>query len=193
MSADTRTKAAAAAATDEATPATRAAPTTAASAGPPRPGSDLVGQLAELLACASWRLRRTSRAELEPFGLTFGQARALRLLSRTGGPVRIGELAARLEIVPRSATTMVDTLERAGLAARQPDPLDRRSILVCLTDAGAELVARLGRARRASAEALFARLDRPQAEQLRGLLVTLLDREPAPPAADAHRPRGAAS
>jgi hypothetical protein len=40
-------------------------------------------------------------------------------------------------------------------------------------------VARLGRARRASAEALFTRLDRPRAEQLRELLATLLDREPA--------------
>ncbi len=154
--------------------------TAATSSGPARAGADLVGQLAELLACASWRLRRTARAELEPFGLTFGQARALRLLSRAGEPLRIGELAARLEIVPRSATTMVDTLEAAALVSRRPDPLDRRSILVCLTATGDELVARLGRARRASAEALFARLERPQAEQLRDLLATLLERAPGP-------------
>ena len=190
MTAETRTTAATAAA--------------AASGGATRGEADLVGQLAELLACASWRLRRTSRAELEPFGLTFGQARALRLLARAGEPLRIGELAARLEIVPRSATTMVDALEQADLVARRPDPLDRRSILVCLTTVGRELVARHRRARRASAEALFARLDRPQAEQLRDLLATLLEREPAPdrdeparapaPALDvATPPHGAAS
>ncbi len=133
---------------------------------------DLIPQLAELLACTSWRLRRAARTELEPLGLTFAQARALRLLARAGGPVRIGALAARLEVVPRSATTMVDALEAAGLVSRQADPADRRSVLVGLTAAGDELLARLGRARRASAEALFARLDATQREQLLELLST---------------------
>ncbi len=142
--------------------------------------TDLIAQLAELLACTSWRLRRASRRELEPLGLTFGQARVLRLLARAGAPLRIGELAGRLEVVPRSATSMVDALEAAGLVDRTPDPLDRRSILVGLTDAGDDLLARLGRARRESAESLFARLDRPQAEQLRDLLAALLERGPAP-------------
>ena len=141
---------------------------------------DVIAQLAELLACTSWRLRRASRRELEPLGLTFGQARALRLLTRAGGSVRIGELAARLEVVPRSATSMVDALEAAGLVDRTPDPIDRRSILVGLTDSGVDLLARLGRARRASAEALFARLDTAQRDQLLELLTVLNQREPAP-------------
>ena len=142
---------------------------------------DVIAQLAELLACTSWRLRRASRRELEPLGLTFGQARALRLLTRAGGSVRIGELAARLEVVPRSATSMVDALEAAGLVERTPDPIDRRSILVGLTDSGVDLLARLGRARRASAESLFARLDAAQREQLLKLLATLNERDPTPP------------
>lgn len=141
--------------------------------------SDVVAQLSELLACTSWRLRRASRSELEPLGLTFGQARALRLLARAGEPLRIGELALRLEVVPRSATTTVDALETAGLVARQADPADRRSVLVGLTAAGHELLARLGRARRASAEALFARLDRDERERLLELLTILNRRDPA--------------
>ncbi len=147
-----------------------------------RPGhetANLVPQLAELLACTAWRLRRGARKELEPLGLTFGQARALRLLARAAEPVRIGALAARLEVVPRSATTMVDALEAAGLVSRQADPADRRSVLVGLTAAGDELLARLGHARRASAEALFARLDAAQREQLLELLSTLNERAPA--------------
>jgi DNA-binding MarR family transcriptional regulator len=149
----------------------------------PRPGDgaiDLVAQLAELLTCTSWRLRRASRSELEPLGLTFGQARALRLLGRAGTPERIGELAARLEVVPRSATSMVDALETAGLVSRQADPLDRRSVLVGLTGAGEDLLARLSRARRASAEALFARLDAGQRERLLELLKVLNEREQSP-------------
>ena len=146
---------------------------------------DVIAQLAELLACTSWRLRRASRRELEPLGLTFGQARALRLLTRAGGSVRIGELAARLEVVPRSATSMVDALEAAGLVDRTPDPIDRRSILVGLTDSGVDLLARLGRARRASAESLFARLDAAQREQLLELRATLNERDPTPPREEA--------
>jgi DNA-binding MarR family transcriptional regulator len=37
-------------------------------------------------------------------------------------------------------TKRLDRLERAGLIARQPDPADRRSTLIALTDAGRELV-----------------------------------------------------
>ena len=48
------------------------------------------------------------------------------------------------------------------------------------TDAGDELLARLGRARRASAEALFARLDGAQCEQLLELLAILNERDAAP-------------
>ena len=84
--------------------------------------TDLVAQLGELLACTSWRLRRAARGELEPLGLTFGQARALRLLARADEPLRMGELAVRLEVVPRSATAMVDALEAAGLVERRADP-----------------------------------------------------------------------
>lgn len=146
-------------------------------------GIDLTPQLSELLTCTSWRLRRAARLELEPLGLTFGQARALRLLARAGGPLRIGELAARLEVVPRSATTMVDTLEAAGLVSRRAAPDDRRSVLVCLTAGGEALLERLGRARRASAEALFARLTAAQREQLLGLL-TVLNRRDTEPADD---------
>ncbi len=161
---------------DAATPG-RASDGAATAAGA---GADLVAQLGELLTCTSWRLRRAARGELEPLGLTFGQARALRLLSRAEAPLRMGELAVRLEVVPRSATAMVDALEAASLVERRPDPLDRRSVLVCLTGAGDELLARLGRARRASAEALFARLDGAQCEQLLGLLAILNERDAAP-------------
>lgn len=142
-----------------------------------QPAVDLVQQLAELLTGASWRVRRAAKAELEPLGLTFGQARALRLLSRMGESVRIGELAARLEVVPRSATTMIDGLESAGLVARQADPGDRRSVLVGLTDRGVALLERLSRVRRASAEELFARLSAAERERLLELLAVLNERD----------------
>ena len=83
--------------------------------------------------------------------------RALRTLVASG-PMRIGDLASMLEIVPRTATTRVDGLEQAGLVARSADPTDRRSVVVSATEQGQELVARLTEERRASAETMFAPL-----------------------------------
>ena len=131
---------------------------------------DTIDALSESLVRASWRLRRNERKELAPFGLTFAQARALRVLSAAGAGMRIGELADRLEIVPRSATTMVDGLEGAGLVARSVDPADRRSVLVTCSAQGEDLIARLAEERRAGAETLFAPLSPEEREKLLRLL-----------------------
>ena len=74
-------------------------------------------------------VRRQRRASREGFGesVTHGQFRVLRTLDHAEQPLRLSELAARLGIVPRSATSVVDDLEAAGLVARQPDPHDRRA------------------------------------------------------------------
>jgi DNA-binding MarR family transcriptional regulator len=52
------------------------------------------------------------------------------------GPLRASELAALLGISRAAATRLIDTLEQAGLAHREPDPRDRRAILVAATPAG---------------------------------------------------------
>ena len=126
-------------------------------------------KLAELLTRASWRLRKNERKELAPFGLTFAQARALRVLV-DGGPMRIGDLAIHLEIVPRSATTRVDDLEVAGLVTRRADPDDRRSVIVVATEAGSGSCRPAHGERRAGAEALFAPLPTQDRRTLLGLL-----------------------
>jgi DNA-binding MarR family transcriptional regulator len=135
-------------------------------------GEDSPNELAELFTRASRRLRKNERKELAPYGLTFAQARALRILTDSG-PMRIGDLANLLEIVPRSATTRVDDLEQAGLVARSADPDDRRSVIVTATAQGQDLVARLGAERRASAETLFAPLSAEDKSDLIRLLRSL--------------------
>jgi DNA-binding MarR family transcriptional regulator len=137
------------------------------------PGSDPVGQLAELLVLTTSRLRRGSAKELAPIGVTFGQARVMRLLARAREPMRMADLAAALEIVPRSVTTVVDALEEAGLVCRAPDPHDRRSVLVAPTAAGRAALERMNRARRATAEDLFGRLSERERTTLLSLLVAV--------------------
>lgn len=129
--------------------------------------------LPELFLRAAKRIRRNQSARLAPLGLTPAQARALRIIARHSEPLRMAGLAERLDIVPRSATTVVDALESAGLVARAPDPSNRRSTLVTLTDAGRAALSRMSAARRAAAEELFSALSPDERETLRHLLATL--------------------
>jgi len=106
-------------------------------------------------------------------GLTGAQARVVRLLEEAGRPVRMADIAAALEVAPRTATSMVDGLEASGLVARAIDPRDRRSILVSLTVAGDELLDRLAQARRRTADAVFSRLSPLERGELERLLTVL--------------------
>lgn len=65
-----------------------------------------------------------------------GASRAvLHHLSLTG-PVTIGEAARHLDRAQSVVSDIVTQLERNGLVAREPDPDDRRRVLVWLTGSG---------------------------------------------------------
>jgi DNA-binding MarR family transcriptional regulator len=130
-------------------------------------------QLGELLVRTSRRLHRSVMAELGPMGLTGAQARVIRYLEAMGQPVRMADIAAALEVVPRTATSIVDGLEAARLVLRAIDPNDRRSILVSFTDEGALVLDRLAKARRRTAEAIFSPLSPTERAELLRLLTTL--------------------
>ncbi len=72
-----------------------------------------------------------------PFSLTFPRYEALMLLflSRTGS-LPLGKMGARLQVHRTSVTNLVDGLERAELARREPHPSDRRTTLAVITPAG---------------------------------------------------------
>ncbi len=145
------------------------------SAGPRGPAATTL-ELAELLTHTARRLRRGSIVQLAPLGVTYAQARVLRLVAADGRPLRMADLAAQLDVVPRSVTTMIDALESAGLVARHADPGDRRSVLVTLSEDGRLLLDRLEKARRDSADEVFGGLDAAQRHQLLGLLGVLCER-----------------
>ena len=129
------------------------------------------------------RLRRAQAERLAPLGLTPAQERALRMITRSEDPLRMTELADRLGIVPRSVTTVVDALERAGLVRREIDPRNRRAIRLHLTDSGRAVRDDLREARRSAAEELFAPLSDDGRRAL-GELLSQLDPEPAATGAD---------
>jgi DNA-binding MarR family transcriptional regulator len=124
----------------------------------------------ETLAEAFWavarRLRDTSQETLAPWDITPAQLRALRMLRRHG-VMRLSELSDRLRIAPRSATEVVDALEKRGLAGRRPDQGDRRATLVEVTDDGGGV---LDAIRGSEAERVFSRLTPADRSQLARIL-----------------------
>jgi DNA-binding MarR family transcriptional regulator len=139
--------------------------------------ADATALLADQLHRLTKRLRRAYTQRLTPLGITPAQMHALRIVSHAKAhgeqPPRMADLAARLDVVPRAVTTVVDALENAGLARRVPDPASRRVIRVELTAAGDEAVVGLRRARREAVEELLAPLTRQQRVALSELLAPL--------------------
>jgi DNA-binding MarR family transcriptional regulator len=52
------------------------------------------------------------------------------------GPLRLGQLASRMDTTPATATRAIDVLEDAGFVTRRPDPCDRRGTIVAATPKG---------------------------------------------------------
>ncbi|MFE2157923.1 MarR family winged helix-turn-helix transcriptional regulator [Streptomyces lydicus] len=56
------------------------------------------------------------------------------------GPLRVSELAARMNIALSTTSRMVDLLDDRGWIARRTDPVDQRASLISLNDAGRALL-----------------------------------------------------
>jgi DNA-binding MarR family transcriptional regulator len=130
--------------------------------------------LLEAFWAVTRRLRVHTRIALEPWHVSPSQSRALGVLSKHG-EMRLSALAEHLRIAPRSATEVIDDLEKRGLAARKPDPSDRRATLVTLTPEGISTVQDINEARAAEGERLFAGLDPADRADLTRILRQLRD------------------
>jgi MarR family transcriptional regulator, organic hydroperoxide resistance regulator len=109
----------------------------------------------------------------EPFWfqleLTISQLKGLILLE-VRKEITVGGIADALGVGRPSASILVEQLVQLHLATRAEDPADRRRSIVCLTDEGRELAARLHRGEEQSMSAVF---DRLQPEELRALTAGL--------------------
>ncbi|RKE21193.1 MarR family winged helix-turn-helix transcriptional regulator [Streptomyces sp. TLI_171] len=80
-------------------------------------------------------------AVVKPYGLTFARYEALVLLTFSrSGELPLSKIGERLMVHPTSVTNTVDRLERSGLVARRPNPLDGRGVLAAITDRGRQVV-----------------------------------------------------
>ncbi len=92
----------------------------------------------QLIELAGKKLKQMQRETIKEADLTPPQYFILTLLwEEDGRPLR--ELAAAAHSSRATMTGIVDTLERKGLVTREPNPDDRRSLLVKLTEKGEAL------------------------------------------------------
>jgi DNA-binding MarR family transcriptional regulator len=80
-------------------------------------------------------LRRSIRLDYPWESRPVAQIEVLQML-REAGAVRLGDLAARLNLAQSTVSGLVNQLVAAGLAVREADPRDRRALVAGLTPAG---------------------------------------------------------
>lgn len=94
-------------------------------------------------------------------------------LSRHPGS-SVSDLAAVVGVGGSGGVRLVDRLEAQGLVARSSSPTDRRTVLVRLTDAGAETARRVLRGREDAVRQTVEALDQDQRSILEQLLPDLV-------------------
>lgn len=133
----------------------------------------------QVLSRVSRLARHVDRVRKEAFsahGLESWEFDVLAALRRSGEPYVLspGRLVAETLVTSGTMTNRVDRLTTRGLAERQPDPADRRGVLVRLTPAGREQVdAALAELMRSEAR-ILADLDPVDAQALAESLRTLV-------------------
>jgi DNA-binding MarR family transcriptional regulator len=143
------------------------------------------------------RLSREIERRLEPVyaasGLEPGWYDVLATLRRAGPPYRLRptDFAATLMLTTSGTTKRLDRLEAAGYVTREPDPADRRGVLIALTPQGRSLVDTAAAKHLANEQRLLSGMTGAEQRQLAGLLrklsITL------PPQEKDEPPRQAAS
>jgi DNA-binding MarR family transcriptional regulator len=104
---------------------------------PPDPSAEIeVAEFAGQLFFRLWRASHTqTTAALQSIGLTPALFAVLNYLRAREGAIQ-QQIGSAMGIDPSTMVSLVDQLERTGLAKRRPHPLDRRAREVLITPKG---------------------------------------------------------
>jgi len=126
-------------------------------------GADLLSVVARINRLANQRVRMP---------IPFAQARLLSTIEDQG-EARISDLAALDHCSQPTMTTQVRRLEDAGMAARTPDPLDARAVLIRITPAGVATLCQVRLDRGAAVDPYLERLSDAERQRLSEAVVVL--------------------
>jgi len=133
--------------------------------GSPNPRTPIDGRDLELIEEALTRIIRRSRQRpahdqlMAAAGLSMERAAFSVARLCEDGPVRLSDLAAKLDVNVSTISRHVQQLERDGLLRRADDPRDRRAAMLHLTPEGRSLLKRAWAAKRTALIRIFDRWD----------------------------------
>ncbi|MFK0170460.1 MarR family winged helix-turn-helix transcriptional regulator [Streptomyces sp. NPDC090306] len=134
------------------------------------------GRDAEAAPSLLYLVKRTEQAVrarldevLKPAGVTALQYTALTVLERHDG-LTAAQLARDSFVTAQSMADMVRTLEARGHVVRSPNPVNRRELLIALTELGHRLLDDYRRPVRELEHRMTGGLSAPEVDQLRAAL-----------------------
>lgn len=92
--------------------------------------SDVIIEFYEKLS--SWE-----QSIVEGSGITLSQMHTIEILGENN-LIKMKDLASKIGVTTGTLTVMIDNLEKKGLVSRIPNPEDRRSYVIQLSDTGKE-------------------------------------------------------
>ena len=131
---------------------------------------------ATLVRAGTSVLIELDRTILAAFDVAHPVVTALAVIEGADGPLTPSEISDRVLVASATMTATLDVLESRGWVERLPNPADRRSVLVAITDEGRATADRFLPGIRAVERALMAGLTPKEREQLLGLLAKVLAR-----------------
>jgi DNA-binding MarR family transcriptional regulator len=143
---------------------------------------------ANLVRTATELLNELQRRRTAIAPVSASAFQALAVIEGAGEPLPSHVIADRLLVSTASMTSLLDTLERRGFAARLPHPNDRRKILVEITDDGRRVVDRMLPVVHAADTEAFSGLTETERQvmidvltRVRGKVSEMAASEPVPP------------
>ncbi|GAB7043902.1 MULTISPECIES: MarR family transcriptional regulator [Catenuloplanes] len=131
--------------------------------------------LAARLAQQQWGGYLATHHNLTPAGVA-----VLTTLGMHGGDLTHSQVAQACFFKPATLTGIVDTLAKSGHVARRPDPDDRRTIRLALTDSGRQALAAIRAVREFNAPMTSVDTDPAKAAIIREFLLELISTHGGP-------------
>lgn len=121
-------------------------------------------------------LAEIGRQVTATFGIPHAAATALAVIEGAAAPLTPSQVSERVLTASATMTATLDLLERHGWIRRVPNPDDRRSVLIEVTDDGRTMTDQLLPGIRSIERSVMTALSADERAQLLGLLAKVLDR-----------------
>lgn len=113
-------------------------------------------------------------SSLSAHGVSLAHYNLLVLLNRSENfSLNMSEIGEQMSVTPTNITKQVNGLERKGLVARIPNPLDKRAVFAVLTESGKALVTRILPEQSEKISRMFSSLSEGEKLELINLLLLL--------------------